>query len=118
MKVVNNGFLPVKSSVAKMKAVVPHLTDAKSTPFERMFGRKPDYDRLRLFGALTYFYKRPVQRESASKWTPTGTAGAFLGYQEDMKAYRIWDPSTRQWSRRATLMLLKRTLSGKDSQLL
>ncbi|KAH9410495.1 hypothetical protein TYRP_023586, partial [Tyrophagus putrescentiae] len=39
--------------------VVPHSTDTKSTPFERMFGRKPDYDQLCPFGALTYFYKHP-----------------------------------------------------------
>ena len=59
--------------------VVPHSTDTKSTPFERMFGRKPDYDQLCPFGALTYFYKHPVQRELSSKWTPTGTAGAEEG---------------------------------------
>lgn len=75
--------------------VVPHSTDPKSTPFERMFDKIPDYNYLRPFGALTYFYKHPVQRDSMSKWQPTGTAGAFLGYQENMKAYRVWDPSNR-----------------------
>src|SRR5699024_3947022 len=47
------------------------------------------------FGALAYYYKHPVQRLTSSKWEATGTAGAFLGYQSDMKAYREWDPSTQ-----------------------
>ena len=61
-----------------------------------MFGRTPDYDQLREFGSIASVWLHERQRETTSKFGPTSKICVFMGYQEDMKAYRLWEPESRR----------------------
>jgi hypothetical protein len=59
------------------------------TPFELWHGRKPLYSNLRVFGCRAYAYiGRDKQKSLESKALPC----LFLGYPEDFKSWKLWDP--------------------------
>ena len=58
-------------------------------PEEAFTGEKPKIGHLRIFKCLVYIH---VPRERRSKLDPSGRKGAFFGYSEYSKAYRIYIP--------------------------
>lgn len=48
-----------------------------------------DYSYLRMFECDAYAH---VAKESRNKFDPNATKCIFLGYQRDVKGYRIWEP--------------------------
>jgi len=61
------------------------MTGLSCTPFEKMFGRKPDLSYLRIFGCECYVFLPKHKREG--KFGPVSVPGIFLGYQN--KSYRV-----------------------------
>jgi len=75
---------------------LPHATATDTTPYQLMFNKEPSYDHLREFGAVTHYYRHPAQRASRDKWEPNAQKGVFMGYVENMKAYKVWDDSRKE----------------------
>lgn len=64
-----------------------------STPFESKFGYKANVSTLRTFGCRAYALNKDPGR---SKLDPKSKLCIFVGYCDDSKAYRLWDPETRK----------------------
>ena len=67
------------------------LTNFQS-PFESLFGSKPDYSFFKVFGCSCYPYLRPY---NSHKFSFKSTKCLFLGYYPDHKRYRCLSPSGR-----------------------
>lgn len=76
--------------------LLPHTSIKNEIPYVRMFGQTPEYDILREFGSTGFVWLHETQRESVSKFGARSIPCIFMGYQEDMKAYRLWDPVTKK----------------------
>jgi len=60
------------------------------TPFEAWHGVKPDVSSLRIFGCCAYAHIPKVER---NKLDPKTRKCVLLGYGEQRKGYRLYDPS-------------------------
>ena len=56
------------------------------TPYELVFGRKPEVSHFRIFGCRAW-----VIDDKARKWDPRSTPMIFVGYEVASKAYRLWN---------------------------
>ena len=61
------------------------------TPYTLWYGVKPSLEHLRVFGCQVYAYIEKAQR---TKLDPKSHLCYFLGYCENTKGYRIWNPVT------------------------
>ncbi|KAL2630082.1 hypothetical protein R1flu_014768 [Riccia fluitans] len=59
------------------------------TLFELWHKRVPDYSKLRVFGYDVYAH---TPRENQTKLDPKAKKCYFLGYQQGVKGYQLWDP--------------------------
>jgi hypothetical protein len=64
---------------------VPMSTQDK-TPYELMYGRKPEVGHLRVFGCKGLVYRRKQER---SKFEEVGEECMLVGYAENSKAWRV-----------------------------
>jgi len=68
---------------------LPHKGNNNKIPYELLYNEKVDYNRLKVFGCLVYFY---VPKQFRKKFCNTTLPGVFLGYDEiNHTAYRIYD---------------------------
>ena len=63
------------------------------TPYEEVYNGKPDMKQLRVFGCIVYAL---TPSELRRKWDPKSTKGLFMGYEENSKAYRVFDLKTNR----------------------
>ncbi len=56
------------------------------TPWELFFGRKSDVSGMRVVGSKAYMH---VPKQLRRKLDPISTAGTFIGYEPNSKAYRV-----------------------------
>ena len=56
-------------------------------------GERPEVSHLNIFGCPVYIH---IPKENISKLDPSRKKGLFLGYSEQLKAYRIYIPRYRQ----------------------
>ena len=68
----------------------PHRAVGNMTPEECFSGKKPEVGHFRIFGSLTYSH---VPSEKRTKLKPTVEKGICVGYDETVKAFRIYLPS-------------------------
>ncbi len=59
---------------------------SSQTPWELFFGRKPDVSGIRVFGSKAYVH---VPKQLRRKLDSLSTAGIFIGYELNSKAYRV-----------------------------
>lgn len=55
------------------------------SPFKCLFGRSPDYKKLRIFGCQCYLWLKPY---TTSKLQPKSMPCLFLGYSRSQNAYK------------------------------
>uniref|UniRef100_A0AAV1V102 Retroviral polymerase SH3-like domain-containing protein n=1 Tax=Peronospora matthiolae TaxID=2874970 RepID=A0AAV1V102_9STRA len=58
------------------------------TPFEIVNGFRPSVKHVRVFGCRTFVL---TPKEKRSKRDPKAREGLFMGYEEVVKAYRVYD---------------------------
>uniref|UniRef100_A0AAV1VDJ4 Integrase catalytic domain-containing protein n=1 Tax=Peronospora matthiolae TaxID=2874970 RepID=A0AAV1VDJ4_9STRA len=58
------------------------------TPFEIVYKSKPSVKHMRVFGCQAFIL---TPREKRLKWDPKAREGMFMGYEEESKAYRVYD---------------------------
>uniref|UniRef100_A0AAV1TV48 Integrase catalytic domain-containing protein n=1 Tax=Peronospora matthiolae TaxID=2874970 RepID=A0AAV1TV48_9STRA len=58
------------------------------TPFEIVYKSKPSVKHMRVFGCRAFIL---TPREKRLKWDPKAREGMFMGYEEVLKAYRVYD---------------------------
>nr|GEY03687.1 hypothetical protein [Tanacetum cinerariifolium] len=62
-------------------------------PYEVLFGQKPEYDHMRVFGCMAYYKNTET---NGDKFEPRGKPGVFLGYPPGKKGYKIYDLEERK----------------------
>jgi len=65
------------------------------TPYETWHGKKADLSHLRIFGSEAYVY---IEKQFRKKFDPKVKKTLFVGYQNDSRNYRVYDPTTRKIS--------------------
>lgn len=63
------------------------------TPFELFFERKPSVEHLRVFGADVFVH---IPKEKRRKWNVKARKGIFVGYDDNIKGYRVYIPDDRK----------------------
>jgi hypothetical protein len=71
----------------------PHKIMNNMTPEESFTRVKPEVGHFRIFGRPIYFH---VPKEKRTKLDPPRRKGTFVGYNEYLKAYRIYIPGQRK----------------------
>jgi hypothetical protein len=61
------------------------------TPYELLYGRKPEVSHLHVFGCHAW-----VLNDNVKKWDKRSRPTVFVGYEYGSKAYKLWDPATRK----------------------
>ena len=61
---------------------LPSKTLGHKTPYELLYNQKPEYDHIRVFGCLTYFWSIETKGD---KFEVRGRPGVFLGYSQDKR---------------------------------
>lgn len=65
----------------------------KQTPEEAWSGRKPDLAHIRVFGAKVMAH---IPKQKRQKWDAKSKESVLVGFDEDTKAYRLYDPVSRK----------------------
>ena len=82
-------------SIASATYVLNRASTTKSnvTPFANWYGRKPDVTHLRAFGCQAFVHIPDAVRR---KLDANAQTGIMVGYCNESKAYRVWNPTTRR----------------------
>ncbi|CAG4955863.1 unnamed protein product [Colias eurytheme] len=62
------------------------------TPFELWTGKKPDVSHVRVYGSLVMTH---IPKERRLKWDRKSKKLFLVGYPENVKGYRLYDPESR-----------------------
>ena len=62
------------------------------TPYEAVFGKKPNLSHVRVFGCNTYVH---VPKEKRGKLDSKSEKNIFVGYKEGVKGYKLWNPESK-----------------------
>ena len=71
----------------------PTLAVKNITPEEAWSGLKPAVDHFRIFGCVAYMHVPDTKRR---KLDPMGEKSILLGVSEELKAYRLYSPTTKK----------------------
>lgn len=61
-------------------------------PYERLYGVPPDLTRLRVIGCTAYVH---IPSDERTKLQPKARRCVLVGYNDESKAYRCWNPLAR-----------------------
>jgi transposase InsO family protein len=85
------------------------------TPFERWTGRKPDVSHVRVFGSPAMVH---IPKNKRQKWDKKATKYIFVGFPENVKGYRLYNPKTRQvTTSRDVIIMEKNQINSDKSQI-
>ncbi|KAJ8624212.1 hypothetical protein MRB53_032742 [Persea americana] len=79
--------------LSSMQKESPTIAVRNKTPEEAWSGRRPSIDHLRIFGCIAYAH---VPDEKRKKLDDRGVKCVFLGVSAESKAYRLYNPVTKQ----------------------
>ena len=72
---------------------LPTTAPAGSIPLTAWTGQTPSVSHFRTFGCIAYIH---VPKEARHKLDPPGLKVIFLGYSENSKGYRFYDPTSQK----------------------
>ena len=72
---------------------LPSRSIIKKTPEDMWSGIKPNLENIRVFGCLAMVY---IPKQKRKKLDAKSEAGIFIGYCENNKAYRIYNPKNKK----------------------
>jgi protein-L-isoaspartate O-methyltransferase len=72
---------------------IPNRNETTITPYKQWHGAKLDLGHLRIFGSVAHVH---VPHQLRRKLDPTGRRVIFVGYTENNKLFRIFDPNKRE----------------------
>ena len=81
------------NTVVHVQNRVPHRTLGKVTPESVFIGNKPEVSHIRIFGSMAYCHVLDEKRKNLDQTTEKGY---LVGYNENVKAYRIYIPENRK----------------------
>jgi hypothetical protein len=76
------------------------------TPYERMFGQKPDVSNLRVFGCIAFKHIPDAKRRKLDK---KSSKCVFVGYPEGTKGYKLYDLEKKSFVRSRDIVFQERT---------
>lgn len=65
-------------------------TVADKTPYELWYGKQARFDHLQQFGDEVFVH---IPKQLRKKLDPKATKCTFVGYDDNVKGYRVWNPS-------------------------
>nr|KYP53678.1 Copia protein [Cajanus cajan] len=71
---------------------LPSKVIGNKTPYEKLMGKKPNYEHLRVFGCLVYVLKNKKE----GKFDEKGRACVFMGYPSGQKGYKVYDTEKKE----------------------
>lgn len=71
----------------------PSRVLAEVTPYEKWTGKKPNLSHLRVFGSKAMVH---IPKQKRQKWDRKSQELLFIGYCENTKGYRLYDPRARK----------------------
>jgi hypothetical protein len=78
------------------------------TPLEKWSGRKPSVGHLKMFGCIVWAH---ILDDKRKKLDAKSHACIMVGYSDESKAYKLFDPSqTRSYLQGGMLSLMSKTL--------
>lgn len=63
------------------------------TPFELWYNKKPNIGHIRVFGSPTMVH---IPKEKRKKWDKKATKHILVGYDDNTKGYRLYNPVTKK----------------------
>ena len=75
------------------------------TPYECLFNQKPDVANLRVFGCVSYVHVPDNQR---TKLDAKSRKVIFVGYRDNTKGYKLYDPVCRKFVRSRDVIFVER----------
>ncbi|GBP40883.1 Retrovirus-related Pol polyprotein from transposon TNT 1-94 [Eumeta japonica] len=88
-----NSFTPEQNGLMYLKNRSPAAgLDGSKTPYEIWTGRKPELNHIRIFGSPTMVH---IPKEKRRKWDKKAKKMYLVGYSENVKGYRLYDPISR-----------------------
>ena len=83
------------------------------TPFERLFGQKPDVSNLRVFGCIAFKHIPDAER---SKLDRKSSKCVFVGYPEGTKGYKLYDLEKKSFVRSRNIIFQERRFHNFKSK--
>ena len=73
---------------------LPTSANAGKTPYELMYGKKPDVSSVRVFGSLAYVH---VKKDKRKGFSPHMEKAIFIGYPPQFKGWEFYNPVTKKY---------------------
>ncbi len=83
------------------------------TPFQRMYGQKPDVSNLRVFGCIAFKHIPDATRRKLDK---KSSKCVFVGYPEGTKGYKLYDLEKKSFVRSRDIIFQERTFHNFKSK--
>ncbi|CAH2109079.1 unnamed protein product [Euphydryas editha] len=82
------------------------------TPYELWTGAKPNLSHLRIFGSTVM---KHIPKEKRHKWDRKSEQCILVGYPDDVKGYRLYNPSTKTVITSRDVIIIKEKLFHREN---
>lgn len=82
------------------------------TPFELWTGMKPNVSHLRIFGSTIMVH---IPKQKRLKWHKKAEKCILVGYSEEVKGYRVYNPRTKEITTSRDVTVMEKTMQAEDS---